>query len=96
MSKIFEFVNEDTNNDDFKFEYINMDHCSGLVKGELEQNNGGFQLIKINTNENQIENEICFHSICIPVKPNCMPNCIIGKHVCLTQLGEFVINPCDD
>lgn len=89
---IFELLKDNK----IEFKYKNMDYCSELIKEDLRQGDQGYQLIKINTNEQQIENDIYFHTICIPVKPNCIPNNLIGKHACLTDIGEFVVDPCDD
>ena len=84
------------NLDNFIFKYKNINYSSELYNSCIINGNEGFNLIKINTNEFQIENEICFDTICIPVKPCNIENYIINYSICLTNIGEFIINPNDN
>lgn len=89
----FEF----THLDNFSFDYKNLDTNYGKIigKNKLKSSTYGYSLMKIHTNPDQIQNELCIFSICIPVTPSCITQDLVGKCFNITDIGEFILNAPD-
>lgn len=74
----------------FNLEYVNSNLSYRKKMSCLKK--GIFNLVNIDTDNNEISNKICFLSICIPVKPNGILNHLINKQIfSLLDIGEFFV-----